>query len=88
MTALYAAFSSGRPSPLRELPIQYADFAVWQRKWLQGDVLEEQLAYWKRRLEGAPPVLELPTDRPRPAVQTYRGAQECVVFGQGPVGGD
>ena len=89
LTALYAAFSRDpeyrvpRPSPLTDLPIQYADFAVWQRKWLQGDVLEEQLAYWKRHLEGAPPVLELPMDHPRPAVQTYRGAREGLVFDRG-----
>ncbi|HKH46874.1 MAG TPA: amino acid adenylation domain-containing protein [Thermoanaerobaculia bacterium] len=70
---LYAAFSQGRPSPLPELPVQSADFAVWQRSWFQGEVLERQLAYWKRQLDGAPQVLELPTDRPRPAVQTYRG---------------
>jgi amino acid adenylation domain-containing protein len=70
---LYAAFASGKPSPLPELPVQYADFAVWQRSWLRGEVLESQLAYWRRGLAGAPPV-ELPTDRPRPPVQTFRGA--------------
>jgi amino acid adenylation domain-containing protein len=73
MAPLYEHFSSGKPSPLSELPIQYADFAVWQRQWLQGEVLEEQMAYWKRQLADAPAVLELPTDRPRPAVQTYAG---------------
>ncbi|HET6764330.1 MAG TPA: amino acid adenylation domain-containing protein, partial [Longimicrobiaceae bacterium] len=73
LNTLYGAFAEGRPSPLPELPIQYADFAVWQRAWLQGDVLNEQLAFWKGRLAGAPPVLELPTDRPRPPVQTFRG---------------
>ncbi|HTN83814.1 MAG TPA: condensation domain-containing protein, partial [Sorangium sp.] len=66
--ALYEAFSRGLPSPLPELPIQYADYAVWQRAWLSGEVLEAQLAYWKKQLSGAPPALELPTDRPRPAV--------------------
>jgi amino acid adenylation domain-containing protein len=71
--ALYRAFSRGEPSPLPELPVQYADFAAWQRGWLRGAALAEELAYWTRRLEGAPP-LELPTDRPRPAVQTYNGA--------------
>ena len=70
--ALYEAFSAGRPSPLPELPVQYADFAIWQRQWLQGDVLKAQLDYWKNRLEGLP-VLQLPTDRPRPPVQTDRG---------------
>ncbi|HVR95695.1 MAG TPA: non-ribosomal peptide synthase/polyketide synthase, partial [Thermoanaerobaculia bacterium] len=73
VAALYAAFSQGLPSPLPELPLHYADFAVWQRGWLQGPVLEAQLEHWKRRLEGAPQMLELPTDRPRPPVQTYRG---------------
>ncbi|MBV9124651.1 MAG: amino acid adenylation domain-containing protein, partial [Planctomycetes bacterium] len=73
LAALYTAFTSGRPSPLPELPIQYADFARWQRQWLQGDILDNQLAYWKERLAGVP-ALELPTDRPRPAVQTFRGA--------------
>ena len=75
LSALYTAFLRGEPSPLSDLPIQYADFAVWQREWLQGKVLETQLAYWKAHLEGASPVLALPTDRPRPAVPTYRGGQ-------------
>ncbi len=73
---LYEAFSQGRPSPLPELPIQYADYACWQREWLRGDVLESQLAYWRGELKGAPPILELPTDRPRPAAQSFRGATE------------
>ncbi|HVR99673.1 MAG TPA: condensation domain-containing protein, partial [Thermoanaerobaculia bacterium] len=71
IAALYSS------SPLPELTVQYADFAVWQRRWLQGEVLEAQLAYWRGQLgdlDGAPQVLELPTDRPRPAVQTFRGA--------------
>lgn len=80
LSVLYEAFSRGRPSPLPDLPIQYADYAVWQRQWLQGEVLEKQLEYWKQKLEGAPPVLELPMDRPRPAVQTYRGSSESVVL--------
>ncbi|MCA1636706.1 MAG: condensation domain-containing protein, partial [Acidobacteria bacterium] len=75
---LYESFSSGDASPLAELPVQYADYAEWQRRWLTGDVLEEQLSYWKRQLAGAPPVLELPADRPRPAVQSFRGATENV----------
>src|SRR5271157_2756535 len=74
LTALYEAALLGKPSPLPELPIQYADYAVWQRNWLQGEVLEQQLAYWKQRLEGAPPVLLLPTDQPRPAKPSFRGA--------------
>lgn len=74
LTALYTAFCNGQPSPLRSLPIQYADFASWQRQWLSGEILASQLAYWRRQLAGAPPVLELPLDRPRPAIQTFSGA--------------
>ncbi len=76
LAALYEAFSHGLPSPLADLPIQYADYAVWQREWLQGHALEQQLSYWKRQLAGAPAALELPTDRPRPPVQTFRGARQ------------
>ena len=79
LAALYEAFSSGKPSPLAELPIQYADFAYWQRQWLQGEVLETQLSYWKEQLQGVP-VLQLPTDRPRPAVQTFHGASQSLVL--------
>ena len=71
---LYEVFSAGKPSPLPELRIQYADFAVWQREWLQGEVLQEQLEYWKANLGGSPTALEFPTDRPRPPVMSYRGA--------------
>ncbi|WP_164020351.1 non-ribosomal peptide synthetase, partial [Pyxidicoccus trucidator] len=74
VAALYEAFSQGQPSPLPELPVQYADFAAWQRQWLQGEALEAQFSYWRQQLAGAPQVLELPTDRPRPATQSYRGA--------------
>ncbi len=77
---LYGAFRAGAPSPLPELPLQYADYAEWQRRWLDGEVLARQLAYWKRELEGAPLVLELPTDRPRPLAQTHRGAQRSAVL--------
>ncbi len=80
VSALYPAFREGRPSPLPELPIQYADFAVWQRSYLAGEVLEEHLAYWRQRLGGSLPVLDLPTDRPRQAVQTHRGTVEVQVF--------
>ncbi|MDO8043112.1 non-ribosomal peptide synthetase, partial [Janthinobacterium sp. SUN137] len=73
VSALYTAFSQGQADPLPPLAIQYADYAVWQRNWLQGEVLERQLGYWKERLAGAPALLELPTDRPRPAVQSYAG---------------
>ncbi len=75
VAALYSAFSNGQPSPLPELPIQYADYAAWQRAWLGGETLEEQLSYWRGQLGGELPVLELPTDRPRPSVQSYRGRQ-------------
>ncbi len=74
LTSLYEAFSKGTPSPLRELPIQYADYTVWQRRLLAGDVLETHLNYWKRRLAGAPGVLNLPTCRQRPAIQTFQGS--------------
>ncbi|MEW5926734.1 MAG: amino acid adenylation domain-containing protein [Gemmatimonadota bacterium] len=76
--ALYGAFREGGASPLRDLPVQYADYAVWQRRHLRGEALERQVSYWKERLAGAPELLELPTDHPRPAVQTYRGAREPV----------
>ncbi|HVF51447.1 MAG TPA: amino acid adenylation domain-containing protein, partial [Pyrinomonadaceae bacterium] len=76
LNALYAAFREGKSSPLAELPVQYADYAVWQREWLSGEVLAEQLGYWRGQLGGELPTLELPTDRVRPAVQTYHGAVE------------
>jgi len=75
LMALYAAFAQGRPAALPALPIQYADVAAWQRAWLQGPALDDQLAYWRRRLRDAPALLELATDRPRPAVQSFRGAR-------------
>ncbi|MCA0402159.1 MAG: amino acid adenylation domain-containing protein, partial [Proteobacteria bacterium] len=73
VAALYAAFCAGKPDPLPPLAIQYADFAAWQREWLAGPELARQLAYWTDRLAGAPAVLNLPTDRPRPALQSHRG---------------
>src|SRR5262249_34211632 len=72
--ALDGAFVRGRPPPLPELPIQYADYALWQRDWLKGEVLERQVAYWRERLAGAPAGLALPTDRRRPAAQSFAGA--------------
>ncbi|HLO02229.1 MAG TPA: amino acid adenylation domain-containing protein [Symbiobacteriaceae bacterium] len=75
LAALYGAFLADEPSPLSELPVQYADYAYWQRQWLQGEALEAQLGYWKLQLGGELPVLQLPTDRPRPAVQTYHGGR-------------
>ncbi|OWQ38187.1 non-ribosomal peptide synthetase, partial [Pseudomonas lactis] len=73
LSQLYADFSQGRASSLVPLEIQYADYALWQREHLQGARLDEQLTYWKQTLDAAPALLELPTDRPRPAVQSYRG---------------
>ncbi|MEG4104999.1 amino acid adenylation domain-containing protein [Microcoleus sp. S13_C5] len=75
--ALYTAFASEKPSPLPALSIQYADFAKWQREWLQGEVLETQLAYWRRQLNGIS-MLNLPADRPRPAIQSYRGKRQFL----------
>src|SRR5580765_1190285 len=78
VSTLYEAFEKGLLSPLPELPIQYADFSEWQRNWLTGEVLDAQLDYWKKQLSGAPPALELPTDRPRPVVASHHGAQHPV----------
>jgi amino acid adenylation domain-containing protein len=74
LLALYGACCAGRPSPLPALAIHYADFAHWQRAWLAGEVLAAQLAYWRHQLAEAPPLLQLPADRPRPAIQSFRGA--------------
>ncbi len=74
IAALYAAFTQGQPSPLPELAIQYADFAAWQREWLSGAVLQQQLDYWRGQLQGAPELLTLPTDKPRPPMQRHRSA--------------
>ncbi|MDZ8108273.1 MAG: amino acid adenylation domain-containing protein [Nostoc sp. DedQUE12a] len=77
IAALYTAFANNQPSPLPTLTIQYADFAHWQRQWLQGEVLEKQLSYWQKQLDGIS-MLNLPTDRSRPAVQTYQGARQTL----------
>jgi amino acid adenylation domain-containing protein len=74
LSVLYRAYHEGRENPLAPLTIQYADYAAWQRQWLSGDVLSEQSEYWRRALTGAPALLELPTDRPRPAEQNFAGA--------------
>jgi acyl transferase domain-containing protein/acyl carrier protein len=74
VSQLYQAFAAGSGSPLAEPLIQYADYAAWQRRWLQGEVLESQLAYWKKQLAGSPALMALPTDRPRPKVQSFAGA--------------
>ena len=76
--ALYEAYERGEESPLEELEVQYVDYAVWQRERLKGEELERELGYWREQLRGAPAVLELPTDRVRPAVQTYRGGRQSV----------
>jgi amino acid adenylation domain-containing protein len=82
LTAFYEAFSKGRPAAVSELRIQYADFARWQGEWLQGEVLEDQLSYWSSQLEGSLPVLELPADRARPPIQTFRGAKQSLLLSQ------
>ena len=74
LSALYGAFLRGEADPLPELEIQYADYAVWQRQWIEGEILQQQAAYWKTALAGAPALLELPADHPRPAQQDYAGA--------------
>jgi amino acid adenylation domain-containing protein len=80
LAALYEAYSMSKHSPLPPLPIQYADFAVWQKNHLQGPRLEKLLQYWRSQLAGAPPILELPTDRPRPIVQVFQGATYVVTI--------
>jgi amino acid adenylation domain-containing protein len=76
LTSLYNAYVQNQPANLAPLPIQYADFALWQKQWLQGDVLQSQLNYWQNQLTAAPPLLSLPTDHPRPAVQSFVGTQQ------------
>ena len=82
LAALYHAFSTGQPSPLAELPVQYADYAAWQAQWLESQTITGQLDYWKRQLAGAPGVLDLPADRPRPAVQKFQGARHWLTLSQ------
>src|SRR2546428_3491137 len=79
LAVLYGAFSCGRPSPLPDPTLQYADFAYWQRLWLQGDEPQRLLEFWRRQLQGAPPVLGLPLDRPRPPAPTFGGARVAFV---------
>jgi amino acid adenylation domain-containing protein len=78
LKAFYLAHGSNRDAQLPELPIQYADYATWQREWMQGEVLQKHLDYWKAQLAGAPTLLELPTDRPRPARQSFEGARQFL----------
>ncbi len=80
LTTLYGAFSRGEPSTLPELPIQYADYALWQREWLRGAVLDQELGYWRRQLQDAPAAIDLPTDYPRPAVQDLRGGKSSLAL--------
>jgi amino acid adenylation domain-containing protein len=82
LSAIYDAFARGERSPLADVPIQYFDYSAWQREWLQGEVLQNQIAYWKNQLGGELPVLDLPTDRARPAVQTFNGAREWLVLSE------
>jgi thioesterase domain-containing protein len=82
LSVLYQAFQDGKPSPLPELPIQYADFAHWQRTWLQGEVLESQLNYWRQQLSGKIPALELPVDRPRSPSQSNRAASHSLILSE------
>lgn len=77
---LHQAYSSGEPSPLPDPPLQFADYAYWQRERFNGDLLEQHISYWRKRLAGIPPVLELPSDRPRSPVQSFRGASESFVL--------
>ncbi len=81
MQTLYKAFASNKPSPLQDLPIQYGDFATWQKQWFKSDGMKQQLVYWKKQLEGLQP-LQVPTDRPRPTVQNYCGAYHNFSFSQ------
>src|SRR5205823_1773609 len=80
LAALYNAALTKQPAGLGELPIQYADFAAWQKKWIKGELLQKQMAYWQNQLAGAPSLLELPTDYPRPSVQGFAGTTESRVF--------
>ena len=81
LSTLYEAYRRGEQSPLAELPVQYADYALWQREWLQGEVLDEQLKYWEEKLAGAPAIVDLPTDRPRGAVRAAGGESRAGARG-------
>ncbi len=85
LTPLYTAFRDGRPSPLPDLPLQYADFAVWQRERLRGEPLDRLVAFWRDALDGAPAEIELPADRPRPRVQSFRGARAVETIPAAPL---
>ncbi|MEA5573106.1 condensation domain-containing protein [Calothrix sp. UHCC 0171] len=81
MATLYTAFFNHQLSPLPELPIQYADFAVWQRQYVTAELLKTQLSYWQKRLENAP-LIDLPTDYPRPTILTYQGATKSFLLSE------
>src|SRR6185503_16696690 len=80
LSRLYEGFVQGKPANLPGLPIQYADYSLWQREWMQGKMLERELSYWKEQLADAPEFLNLHTDRPRPLRQTFRGTRSAVTF--------
>ncbi|HEV2990411.1 MAG TPA: amino acid adenylation domain-containing protein [Candidatus Angelobacter sp.] len=80
MAVLYAAYVQGQESPLKEMPLQYADYTLWQVQWLRGEVFVRQMEYWKKQLSGMPEFLELPTDKPRPAIPQHRGSTEWVII--------
>ncbi|WP_341530410.1 amino acid adenylation domain-containing protein [Nostoc sp. UHCC 0302] len=82
LATLYTAFCAGKPSPLPKLPIQYADFAIWQRDRLKGELLNTQLNYWKQQLAGQLPILQLPTDYPRSAIASFKGAKQYFTLSQ------
>jgi amino acid adenylation domain-containing protein len=82
LSTIYDAFARGAHSPLTDVTVRYFDYSAWQREWLQGEVLQKQVAYWKNQLGGDLPILELPTDRPRPAVQTFNGDREWLVLSE------
>jgi amino acid adenylation domain-containing protein len=87
LVGLYDSYSKGKEAELPPLEIQYGDFAQWQREWMSGEVLDAQLSYWRKQLTGAPPVIELPIDKPRPPLQTYRGATESFTVSKAVVAG-
>jgi amino acid adenylation domain-containing protein len=86
LKTFYLAYCEGKTVELPPLPIQYSDFAMWQRDWMSGDVLHQHLAFWKETLSGAPTLLELPTDNPRPALQSFEGARQFLRCPDGMLG--
>src|SRR5437660_509182 len=83
LATLYKAFRAGQLNPLPALPVQYADYALWQRDWVEHEIQEEQMHYWRRQLQDAPTLLELPTDFPRPALQSFRGSMNTFILPTG-----